>query len=113
MGRMTPSFRQIYDELISNLKTNFQNSLIDLGRREAFDLLLKEAWGAEQAAMSQSNPPTVLDALNITANVHNRKLIETLAKKLEERDQAVERLRSEVEELRVKLESGRKVTRDA
>lgn len=112
MGRMTPSFRQIYDELISNLKTNFQNSLIDLGHKQAFDLLLKEAWGAEQAAMSQSNPPTVLDALNITANVHNRKLIEALAKKLKERDETLEKLRSEVDELRARLEGGVKVARD-
>ncbi|MEM2883779.1 MAG: hypothetical protein QXJ86_05840 [Nitrososphaerales archaeon] len=103
MGRITPSFRQRYEELISELKSCFQRSLIDPELRQAFDLLLKEAWGAEQAAMGNSNLPTVLDALNITANLHNRRMIEALRRRLEEREKAFEELKRRVEELGAKI----------
>jgi len=99
MGRITPSFRQRYEEAINELKTSYQNALIDLGHREAFNLLLKEAWCVEQAAMGNSNLPTVVDALNITANIHNRKLIEALRRRLEEQEKAIQELQRRVEAL--------------
>src|SRR5215469_10824394 len=52
--------------------------LVDLGHKSAFDLLLKEAWNPEQAAMGNSTLPTVLDKLNIMSTIHLRKLIETI-----------------------------------
>ncbi|MDQ3903665.1 MAG: hypothetical protein M3247_08505 [Thermoproteota archaeon] len=51
MGRITPSFRQLYEEIISELRTELQAALVDLGHKSAFDLLLKEAWNPAQAAM--------------------------------------------------------------
>jgi hypothetical protein len=47
--------------------------------KHAFDLLLKEAWNPEQAAMGNSTLPTVCDKFNIMAAIHNRKLIATFA----------------------------------
>jgi hypothetical protein len=67
MGRITPSFRQLYEETISELKTELQSVLVDLGHKNAFELLLKEAWNPEQAAMGNSTLPTVCDKLNIMA----------------------------------------------
>jgi hypothetical protein len=78
MGRITPSFRQLYEETISELKMELQAALVDLGHKNAFDLLLKEAWNSEQAAMGNSTLPTVCDKLNIMASIHNRKLIAAL-----------------------------------
>ncbi len=75
MGRITPSFRQLYEETISELKTELQAALVDLNHKSAFDLLLKEAWNPEQAAMGNSTLPTVSDKLNVMASIHNRKLI--------------------------------------
>ena len=86
MGRLTPSFRQLYEETISELKMELQAALVDLGHKSAFDLLLKEAWNCEQAAMGNSTLPTVCDKLNIMASIHNRKLIATLMRELNERD---------------------------
>jgi RecA/RadA recombinase len=103
MGRITPSFRQRYEETIGELKTNYQNSLIDLGHKQAFDLLLKEAWGSEQAAMGNSNLPTVVDALNITANIYNRKTIESLKRRLEEKEKTVEELLQRIQALEDKI----------
>ena len=99
MGRITPSFRQRYEALVSELKKSYQSALIDIGHREAFNLLLKEAWCLEQAAMGNSNLPTVVDALNMTANIHNRKLIEVLRRRLEEQERVIQELQRKVEAL--------------
>jgi hypothetical protein len=40
MGRITPSFRQLYKETLSELKMELQAVLVDLGHKSAFDLLL-------------------------------------------------------------------------
>jgi flavorubredoxin len=100
MGRLTPSFRQLYEETISELKTELQAALVDLGHKSAFDLLLKEAWNSEQAAMGNSTLPTVCDKLNIMASIHNRKLLAALLRQLNERDSIIEKL----EERTVSLE---------
>lgn len=100
MGRITPSFRQRYENEIEELRKKFQDYLIDLERGKAFDMLLKEAWNEEQAAMGNSNFPTILDALNFTANLQNRKLIEELKKKVEEQEKLVQELTQKVDELR-------------
>jgi len=112
MGRITPSFRQLYEETIGELKTHYQSSLIDLDHKQAFDLLLKEAWNSEQAAMGNSNMPTVLDKLNLTASIHNRKLIESLKRKLEEKDRVIEELREELADLKARIESKVGETKD-
>jgi hypothetical protein len=36
MGRISPSFRQLYEETISELKTELQAALVDLGHKNAF-----------------------------------------------------------------------------
>ena len=75
MGRITPSFRQLYEEVMSDLRTELQGAFVDLGHKKAFDLLLK-AWSSERAgAMGNSTLPTVCDKLNVVDSVHNRKLI--------------------------------------
>src|SRR6266571_3393981 len=91
MGRTTPSFRQLYEETISELKMELQAALVDLGHKNSFDLLLKEAWNSEQAAMGNSTLPTVSDKLNIMASIHNRKIIAALARELNERDSIIEK----------------------
>ena len=85
MGRITPTFRQLFEETISDLKTELQSALVDLGHKNAFDLLLREAWNPEQAAMGNSTLPTVCDKLNVMAAIHNRKLIAALLRELREK----------------------------
>ncbi len=91
MGRITPSFRQLYEEVMSDLRTELQGAFIDLGHKKAFDLLLK-AWSSEQAAMGNSTLPTVCDKLSIVASVHNRKLIAALMNELKEKDSIIQDL---------------------
>jgi len=83
MGRISPSFRQLYEETISELKMELQAAIVDLGHKNAFDLLLKEAWNPEQAAMGNSALPTVCDVI---ASIHNRKLIAALGMELNQKD---------------------------
>ncbi len=98
MGRITPSFRQLYDEVISELRTELQGAFVDLGHKKAFDLLLK-AWSSEQAAMGNSTLPTVCDKLNLVASVHNRKLIAALINELKEKDSIIQDLENKIIEL--------------
>ncbi|MFZ0511981.1 MAG: hypothetical protein WAM14_10270 [Candidatus Nitrosopolaris sp.] len=96
MGRITPSFRQLYEETISELKMELQAALVDLGHKSAFDLLLKEAWNPEQAAMGNSTLPTICDKLNVMASVHNRKLIAGLVRELNKRDSVIEKFEERI-----------------
>jgi|GEM_PF-949098 len=96
MGRITPSFRHLYEETISELKTELQAALVDLGHKSAFDLLLKEAWNSEQAAMGNSTLPTVCDKLNIMASIHTRKLLAALVRQLNERGSIIEKLEERI-----------------
>ena len=36
MGRITPSLRQLYDEVMSDLRTELQGAFVDLGHKNAF-----------------------------------------------------------------------------
>jgi hypothetical protein len=67
-------------------------ALVDLGHKSAFDLLFKEAWNPEQAAMGNSTLPTVCDKLNIMAAIHLRKLIAVLVRELNQRDDVIDKL---------------------
>jgi hypothetical protein len=103
VGRITPSFRQLYEETISELRTELQAALVDLSHKSAFDLLLKEAWNPEQAAMGNSTLPTVSDKLNVMASIHNRKLIAVLSKGLKEKDREIEELKQCIASLEDKV----------
>src|SRR5712691_6726949 len=103
MGRITPSFRQLYEETISELKMELQAALVDLGHKSAFDLLLKEAWNSEQAALGNSTLPTICDKLNIMASIHNRKLIAGLLRELNGRDSINEKLERRIVSLEERL----------
>jgi hypothetical protein len=103
MGRLTPSFRQLYEETISELKMELQAALVDLGHKSAFDLLLKEAWNPEQAAMGNSTLPTVCDKLNVMASIHNRKLIAALTRELNQKDVIIKKLEEKMESIEQRL----------
>ena len=99
MGRITPSFRQLYEEIIADMRSDLQAALVDLGHKNAFDLLLKEAWNPEQAAMGNSTLPTVIDKLNVMASIHNRKMIAALIRELKEKDSIIEEVRQKINSL--------------
>lgn len=108
MGRITPTFRQLYEETISELRTELQAALVDLGHKNAFDLLLKEAWNPEQAAMGNSTLPTVCDKLNLMAAIHVRKLIAVLTRELKQRDSMIEKLEERLVSIENQLEEIKK-----
>jgi hypothetical protein len=97
MGRITPSFRQLYHGQIEELRkrSGFQNMLLDLENSKALDSLIKEAWSPEGAAMAQANIPCVLDAMNLMPNVHNKKASEVLRRRIEELEKGLEDLDTE------------------
>jgi len=83
MGRITVSFRDEFLEVINRLRKTFYAALVDSGRREAFDELVK-AWSETVGAMSYSDLPSVLLALLLSAVVDNRREIMVLRKRLAE-----------------------------
>src|SRR5918996_5600656 len=99
MGRITPSFRQLYEETVAELKSEFQSAMVDLGHKSAFDLILRDAWNREKAAMGNSTLPTVCDKLNLIASVHNRKLTAAIARELKEKDMKLKQLSEKIIEL--------------
>jgi hypothetical protein len=99
MGRITPSFRQLYEETIAELRSELQSAMVDLGHKSAFDLILKDAWNREQAAMGNSTLPTVCDKLNLIASIHNRKLTVTMSKELKDKDVKIKQLSERMVEL--------------
>ncbi len=99
MGRITPSFRQLYEETVAELKSELQSAMVDLGHKSAFDLILRDAWNREQAAMGNSTLPTVCDKLNLIASIHNRKLTAAMTRELKEKDVKIKQLSDKVIEL--------------
>jgi hypothetical protein len=99
MGRITPSFRQLYEETVAELKSELQSAMVDLGHKSAFDMILKDAWSREQAAMGNSTLPTVCDKLNLIASIHNRKLTAAMARELKEKDMKLKQLSDRIIEL--------------
>ena len=99
MGRITPSFRQLYEETVAELKSELQSAMVDLGHKSAFDLILRDAWSREQAAMGNSTLPTVCDKLNLIASIHNRKLMTGMARELKEKDVKLKQLSDRIAEL--------------
>ncbi|MGA7368392.1 MAG: hypothetical protein WBX01_04635 [Nitrososphaeraceae archaeon] len=99
MGRITPSFRQLYEETIAELKSELQAAMVDLGHKSAFDLMLKDAWNREQAAMGNSTLPTVCDKLNLVASIHNRKLTAAMSRELKDKDVKINQLYNRIVEL--------------
>jgi len=112
MGRIVPPFRQLYQETVSDLTTELKGALVDLGHKSAFDLLLKEAWNPELAAMGNSTLPTVLDKLNIMSTIHLRKLIATLVRENGQRDAVIGKLEERIGELESRLNEMKKPSTD-
>jgi len=110
MGRTTPTFRQLLESQVEGLKRGFQNALLDLNHREAFDRLLGEAWCAEGHAMSNTRAACVLDAMNLMANVHNMKCVEQVRKGLRDGEGKMLELERRLErlEMRAGKEQGKK-----
>ncbi|MEM2128007.1 MAG: hypothetical protein QXH67_07285, partial [Candidatus Bathyarchaeia archaeon] len=82
LGRITPSFRTLLQGEVDKLKRSYRDALMDPGCRRAFESLV-EAWSREQGAMSNSETPTVLEVMLLTAAVDNRRTIMELLRDVE------------------------------
>ncbi len=91
LGRDTPPFRQTFHELVARLRREFQDALIRVERREAFDLLI-EAWSAELGAVSFAETVKLLDLLFLVSVVENRSVGEALKRSVEDLDERITRI---------------------
>jgi len=83
---------------VEELKRSFYKALLDPDYREAFNLLVR-AWCSEDTAMSLVLIPCVLDNMNLMANVHNKKCIEELGKRINDEILELERRMDELEKV--------------
>ena len=104
MGRLTPSFRTVYSEVLDDLRKEMRNCFVDVTHKDAFDLLYKEAWRPEEAAMGNSTLPTVLDKLCIVANINSRKLIEAIKAEIKLKEIKIEQLTQTIDFLQQKID---------
>jgi hypothetical protein len=107
MGRLTPSFRTIYSEVLDDLRKEIRNCFVDLSHKEAFDLLYKEAWRPEEAAMGNSTLPTVLDKLCMVANINTRKLIEVKKEEIKMKEPKIQAVQEVIVSLDEKLNASK------
>src|SRR4029077_1454480 len=103
MGRLTPSFRTVYSEVLDDLRKEMRNCFVDINHKDAFDLLYKEAWRPEEAAMGNSTLPTVLDKLCMVANINSRKLIEVIKGEIAMKDTKIQALQEMIDSLEQKI----------
>ena len=80
-----------------------RNSFVDLSHKDAFDLLYKEAWYPEEAAMGNSTLPTVLDKLCMVANINTRKLIELKKEEIKIKEAKIQALSELIDSLEQKI----------
>jgi hypothetical protein len=99
MGRITPSFRQLYHQQVEELKRGFQHTLLDRSHREAFNLIIKEAWSTEGHAMANAGVPCTLDIMNLMANVDNKKVIVQLRARIREYEERINHLEERLKEM--------------
>ncbi len=84
MGRITPPFRQLYRQVVERLRRTYRPLLREERHRRALDTLIREVWGQEHAAMGGLGEITILDSMNLAANIHNKAEIEELKKRISE-----------------------------
>ena len=81
-----------------------RNCFVDVTHKDAFDLLYKEAWRPEEAAMGNSNLPTVLDKLCMVANINIRKLIEIKKAEIKLKEIRIEELAQMIDSLQQRID---------
>ena len=82
MGRTQPAIRASFQDLLSRMRTEYKDTLMNKGRREAFDKLV-EAWSSELGAISYAESLSLMDLILLTGEVDNRTLIESLKLRLD------------------------------
>ena len=86
MGRITPSFRQLFLQWLHHVrhrKGGLFRRLLDTADRDAFDALVRDAWAPETAAMAEANIHPVIDIVNLTAEVNIKAELERLTQRFE------------------------------
>ncbi|MGC2425513.1 MAG: hypothetical protein WA421_00640 [Nitrososphaeraceae archaeon] len=96
-------FERFYSEVLDDFRKEMRNCFVDLSRKEAFQLLYKEAWSPEEAAMGNSTLPTVLDKLCMVANINAKKLIELKKAEIKIREAKIPALQEMINSLEQKI----------
>jgi hypothetical protein len=86
-------------------RREIRDALVDPNNKVAFNLLYREAWYPEEAAMGNCNLPTVLDKLCMVADIHTRNLIGVLRSEIDKRGLKIEELQNRLKVLEKNINS--------
>jgi hypothetical protein len=83
--------RELFHEYLRLLQrtAGFRDTLLEMKYQDAFDLLVTEAWHSEENAILTTELPSIMDAMNLLANISNKRIFETLRKTVEELEQTL------------------------
>ena len=85
MGRLQSAVRASFEDYLHRMRTEYKETLVSKGRREAFDRLV-EAWSSELGAISYAESLSLMDLILLTGEVDNRAYLEALRLKLDNLD---------------------------
>ena len=91
------SHRRTPQTLLNKLEKNHYDVVGDSCYREACRLLLHEVHEGNQMSSRTVNFPSVLDALNFSANIHNKSEIEVLKETLRKYEVLIRVLKEKIE----------------
>jgi hypothetical protein len=91
--------RRIPQTLLNKLEKNHYDVVGDPCYREACRLLLHEVHEGNQVPSRTVNFPSVLDALNFSANIHNKSDIEALKEAMRKHEAMIRVLKEKIEEM--------------
>ena len=83
-GRITPPIRMSFNDQVARLRNEYRDAIVKPARKEAFDRLV-EAWSSELGAITYAESVSMFDLMLLTAVVENRRLIDDLTDKLQNR----------------------------
>jgi hypothetical protein len=84
--------RELFHEYLRLLQrtAGFRDTLLEIKYQNAFDLLVTEAWCSEENAILTTEIPSIMDALNLLANISNKRIFERLRKTAEDLEQKLD-----------------------
>ena len=100
MGRLTPSFRTVYSDVLDDLRKEMRNYFVDVSHKDAFDLLFTEACVRKSEQWETPRLPIVLDKLCMVDNINTRKLIEIKKAEIKTKETKIQTLSELIESLK-------------
>ncbi|UCH37282.1 MAG: hypothetical protein JSV76_06285 [Candidatus Bathyarchaeota archaeon] len=95
--------RELFHEYLRLLQrtAGFRDTLLEVKYQNAFDRLVIEAWHSEENAILTTEIPSIMDTLNLLANISNKRIFEMLQKTVEDLEQKLDTIQRQSQKKRI------------